>query len=76
MEWISGPSHKILSHSFNHGQGRKQRGEKKTGSKHKEADDQRVKARGSFLKNRLQVRRTRKEREGAEVDVRKREVKR
>lgn len=53
------------------------RGEKKkTGSKHKEADDQRVKARGSFLKNRLQVRRTRKEREGAEVDVRKREVKR
>lgn len=57
------------------------RGEK-TASKHKEADDQRAKARGSLLKNRLQVRRTRKERgrgererEEATVDVRKREVK-
>lgn len=51
------------------------RGEK-TASKHKEADDQRAKARGSLLKNRLAGQENQKGgREEATVDVRKREVK-
>lgn len=64
MEWISGPSHKRLSRSFNRGQGRNQRGKKKKQPQStKRLTSKELKARGSFFKNRLQLRRTRKERD-------------
>lgn len=71
MDWVSGPSHKILSHSSNQGQGRNQRG-KKTASKHKEAENQRQSKR-TFLKEQTANQEKQKgEREGAKVDLRER----